>query len=87
MRLDNRTTAHGVQLGLGSLGGRGLLTGPASGLNRLQRQALEVRLAQVLGAARVTPSLTKELLFEGPAGRRGTRGSVLSVGPARVRGQ
>lgn len=55
-----------------SRGGVDSRFGTSTGLRRLQREALEVGLLQMLRPLRIAASLLKELVLEGAARRGGT---------------
>jgi hypothetical protein len=73
------------QLGLGGLRYGGRLTGAAARLCRLEREAMEVRATQVLGAHRIATGRGQELLIEGTTRRGGAGGPVGGICPTRLR--
>lgn len=73
-----------LELGLSSLGHLGGLARPSSGLRRPQGETLEVSLAQVGRADRITASGIKKLLVECGASRRSPGGAICGPSPRLV---
>lgn len=67
-----RTTTQRGEFGLGGVCLLASNLGASTGLRRLQREALEVGLLQMLRPLRIAASLLKELVLEGAARRGGT---------------